>query len=154
MASQFQVIIQLVLAVVLGGLIGLEREYKRKEAGLRTYALVCLGATLFTVVSFSGFEQFLWKQGVNFDPSRIAAQVVLGVGFIGAGLIVYRRFHVEGLTSAAGLWVTAAIGVAVGCSLYLAALLSALLAVVILWLARKFEEKFLNTKGIKNDPGF
>lgn len=141
-----QIIIQLILAVVLGGLVGLEREYKRKEAGLRTYALVCLGATLFTMISFAGFEQFLWKEGVSFDPSRVAAQVVLGIGFIGAGLIIYRRLHIEGLTSAAGLWVTAAIGVAVGCQLYLAALVSTLLSVAILWLARIGEEKVFGTK--------
>jgi putative Mg2+ transporter-C (MgtC) family protein len=139
---QVQIILQLLLAAFLGGLVGLEREYKRKEAGLRTYSLVSLGAALFTIVAFQVSAAFLEKTGTSFDPSRIIGQIVLGVGFIGAGLIIYRQFHLEGLTTAAGLWVVAGIGVAVAAKLYLIAVSAAILAIIILAGLRVFEEKF------------
>lgn len=138
---QIQIIVQLLLAAALGGLVGLEREYKRKEAGLRTYALVSLGSALFTVIAFGVFEQFLGKPGVNLDPLRVIQAVAIGIGFIGAGLIIYRQFHVEGLTTAAGLWIVAAIGVAVGIKLYFPAVFATLLAIAILAGLRLVEEK-------------
>lgn len=141
--AQLQIIFQLILAVILGSAVGLEREYKKKAAGLRTYALVCLGSALFALIGFNASSQFSQP---GLDPSRLASQVVLGVGFIGAGLIIYRRLHIEGLTSAAGLWLTAAIGVAVGSQFYLAALVATFLAIIILWLGRKFEERFIKNK--------
>ena len=137
-------IFQLLLAVVLGGLVGMEREYRRKEAGLRTYALVSLGAALFTIISFEVFNSanFLYsKAGIAFDPARIIGQIVLGIGFLGAGLIVYRQFHVEGLTTAAGLWVVAAIGTAIGAKLYSIAVFVAFLTILILAGLRIIEEK-------------
>lgn len=140
---QIKIILELCLATFLGSLVGLEREYKRKEAGLRTYALVCLGSALFTIISFNGFGAYQGEQGISFDPSRIIGQVVLGIGFIGAGLIVYRQTHIEGLTTAAGLWVAAAIGVSVGVGFYLIAVFAAFLAIGILAGLRLIEEKII-----------
>ena len=139
--DNIQIIIQLVLAVVLGGLIGAEREYKKKEAGLQTYSLVTLGACLFTILANNLFYQFEGKAGLSFDPSRVVLAVATGIGFIGAGIIIYRRFRVEGLTTAAGLWTAAAIGVAVGANLYFLALVATVLAVLILFGLGKFERK-------------
>lgn len=144
---QFQIFLQLLLATILGGLVGLEREYKKKEAGLRTYSLVSLGAALFTIISFQIFNFYIGKPGVNFDPSRIVGQIVLGVGFLGAGLIIFRGFRIEGLTTAAGLWVVAAIGVTVGIGLYFLAILVAFLALLILAGLRLVEEKFFESEG-------
>jgi len=144
---QFQIFLQLLLATILGGLVGLEREYKRKEAGLRTYSLVSLGAALFTIISFQIFNFYIGKPGVSFDPSRIVGQIVLGIGFLGAGLIIFRGFRIEGLTTAAGLWVVAAIGVTVGIGLYFLAILVAFLALLILAGLRLAEEKFFESEG-------
>ena len=143
---QIQIIFQLVIAVVLGAAIGLEREYKGKEAGLQTYSLVSLGACVFTLLSFELFNFFSGKLGVAFDPSRIILAVATGIGFIGAGVIIYREFHIEGITTAAGLWCTAAVGVAVGAELYLLALVATFLAIIVLVGFGEFERSFLNKK--------
>lgn len=137
-----EIFFQLLLATLLGGLIGLEREYKRKEAGLRTYSLVALGAAFFIIISYQTAGFFAGFAGVSFDPTRIIGQIVLGIGFLGAGLIIFRGFHIEGLTTAAGLWVTSAVGVAIGVKLYLPAVFVALVAVGILSGLRLVEEKF------------
>lgn len=134
---------QLVLATLLGGLIGLEREYNRKEAGLRTFALVSLGAAFFTIISLEAMKTFVVPGNTGFDPTRIIGQIVLGIGFIGGGLIIHREFHVEGLTTAAGLWVTAAIGAAVGVKLYLLAIFVAVIVLAVLLGLRPIEEKFI-----------
>lgn len=102
-----QMLLRLVVAVVLGALVGYERERKGKPAGVRTHGMVCLGAALFTVVSFYGF-------GASSDQSRVAAMIVSGIGFLGAGAVLHQRESVHGLTTAASLWVTAAIGLAIG----------------------------------------
>lgn len=102
-----QMLIRLVIAVALGAFVGYERERDGKPAGVRTHGMVCLGAALFTVVSLYGF-------GPTADPTRVAAQVVTGIGFLGAGAILHQRESVSGLTTAASPWVTAAIGTAVG----------------------------------------
>lgn len=102
-----QMLLRLVVAVVLGALVGYERERKGKPAGVRTHGMVCLGAALFTVVSLYGF-------GASSDQSRVAAMIVSGIGFLGAGAVLHQRESVHGLTTAASLWVTAAIGLAVG----------------------------------------
>jgi len=138
---QTQIIFQLLLAALLGGLIGLERESIGKEAGLRTYSLVSLGAALFTIISYEAFRLFAGQTEVVFDPSRIIGQIVLGVGFLGAGLIIFRGFHIEGLTTAAGLWVAAAIGVAIGTGFYFPAIFATFLAIGILAGLRMVEEK-------------
>ena len=135
---------QLILATVLGGLVGLEREFSRKEAGLRTYALASLGAAFFTIIALESIKLFTGFTG--FDPSRIVGQIVLGIGFIGAGSIIHREFRVTGLTTAAGLWITAAIGTAVGIKLYVPAIFAAILAVLVLAALRPIEEKFIKGK--------
>ena len=117
-ATYMELTIRLTLALLLGGAIGIEREYRAKEAGFRTQFLVALGSALFCLVSQFGF-------GVDLkDSSRVAAQVVSGIGFLGAGTIIFQKNVVRGLTTAAGLWVTAAIGLACGTGMYLAAVLT------------------------------
>lgn len=111
---------QLMLSCAIGSMIGLEREYKQRPAGLRTYALVCLGSTLIMVVSFDIFERY--REFANFDPTRLGAQVVSGIGFLGAGTIIHNKTSVKGLTSAAGLWVVASIGLAIGSKMYVEAI--------------------------------
>jgi len=148
-----EVIFQLILAVILGGLIGLEREYKRREAGLRTYSLVSLGSCLFALIGFYGLQGLIKHPGVSLAPIRVIQAIAIGIGFIGGGSIVYRQFRVEGLTTAAGLWIVAAIGIAVGAKLYFPAILATFLTVFILAGFRVLEEKFLRTKGTKGPEG-
>ncbi len=105
------------LALLLAAAIGLEREWRQKNAGLRTHALVGMGAALFMVVSKYGFEDVLSPGRVVVDPSRVAAQIVTGIGFLGGGLIFVRRDYVHGLTTAATVWLTAAVGAAAGAGL-------------------------------------
>ena len=107
----------LLAAMVLCSVIGLERELRRKSAGMRTHALVGLGAALFMLVSKYGFTDVLDQQHVSFDPSRVAAQIVSGIGFLGAGIIFVRRDFVRGLTTAAAVWISAAVGTACGAGL-------------------------------------
>jgi len=141
MDFSYTVILQLVIAVLLGSAIGVERELKRKPAGIQTYSLVTLGACLFTILSFDVFERFMTQSQVSFDPSRIIMAVATGIGFIGAGVIIYRRAQVEGLTTAAGLWATAAIGVAVGMQNYVVAIAATALAVIILLIVGSLEHR-------------
>jgi putative Mg2+ transporter-C (MgtC) family protein len=126
----WQMLLRLVIAVTLGGLVGYEREREGEPAGLRTHGMVCLGAALFTVVSLYGF-------GAGADPSRVASLVVSGIGFLGAGAILHDRASVHGLTTAASLWVTAAIGLAVGAGMLLmsAATTASCFSVVAVWAA-------------------
>jgi len=112
-------IANIALAAGLSLIIGLEREFNAKAAGMRTYALVGMGSALFTVISKYGFFDILSANSTGFDGSRVAAQVVSGVGFLGAGLIFVRRDAVRGLTTAAGVWFVAAIGMAAGAGMYL-----------------------------------
>lgn len=120
-------IVRLFVAGLLGVVIGLEREYRAKEAGYRTHFLVSLGSALLMIVSQYGFNEVLGESGVGLDPSRIAAQVVTGIGFIGAGTIIINKQIVRGLTTAAGIWATSAIGLAVGAGMYWLALFATLL---------------------------
>ena len=111
--------LRLLVAGMLGVLIGLEREYRAKEAGYRTHFLVALGSALIMIVSQYGFRDVLQLgDNVRFDPARLAAQVVTGIGFIGAGTIILQKQVVRGLTTAAGIWATAGIGLALGCGMY------------------------------------
>lgn len=122
----WSVIARIVLAVLCGGLIGIERETKRRPAGYRTHTLVCLGATITMLTS-----QYLMTAGWTTDPARLGAQVVAGIGFIGAGtIIVTRRRQVKGLTTAAGLWVSAIIGLAIGVGYYEAAILTTVFVII------------------------
>jgi len=121
---------RLLAATVMGAAIGIEREYHAKEAGIRTHLLVALGSCLFMILSAYGFDAFLAKEHTSFDPSRIASQVVTGIGFIGAGTIILQKQMVRGLTTAAGLWVTAAIGLACGIGMYVIAVVTTVLVLV------------------------
>jgi len=128
-----ELILRIFVAAVLGGLIGLEREYREKSAGFRTHFLVALGSALFMVVSAYGFGDIITgtqDQAIRLDVSRIAAQVVTGIGFIGAGTIIFQKNVVRGLTTAAGVWVTAAIGLACGGGLYIIASVSTFLVLL------------------------
>ena len=120
-------VLKILLAATLGGIIGLERELSHKEAGLRTNILIAIGSTLITVLSFK--IAALTKTA---DPARLAAQIVSGIGFLGAGAIIQARFAVHGLTTAATIWTVAAIGIAVGSGFYLLAFLVAILVVIVL----------------------
>lgn len=124
MGIEIDLTLRLAVAMLLGGVIGFEREYRAKDAGFRTHFLVALGSALFCIVSQYGFS-FDLK-----DSSRVAAQVVSGIGFLGAGTIIFQKNVVRGLTTAAGLWVTAAIGLACGTGMYLAAVATTLLMLV------------------------
>ena len=120
-----QMFLRLLVAVVLGALVGYERERAGKPAGVRTHGMVSLGAALFAVVSLHGF-------GTVGDPARVAAQIVTGIGFLGAGAILHERGGVHGLTTAASLWVTAAIGLAVGVGMGLMSVATAVLVFLLL----------------------
>ena len=147
MISPSELILRLVVAAVLGGLVGLERERLEWAAGMRTHALVSLGSALFMVVSIFGFSDILDEQHVILDPSRVAAQVASGIGFIGAGTIIFRREIVKGLTTAASIWAVAAVGLAVGGGMFLAAISATLLALALLVLARPVKQRlFPNRK--------
>lgn len=124
-------IFRVFVAALLGGMIGFEREYRAKEAGLRTHFLVAMGSALFMIVSQYGFNAVLGTS-ITLDPSRVAAQVVSGIGFIGAGTIIFQKHVIKGLTTAAGLWVTSAIGLACGSGLYLLSVASTLLVLLCL----------------------
>jgi len=129
---------RLILAVVLGAFIGFEREFSRKYAGLRTYTLVSLGAALFAVLSeelpFLAMQNF--GSVYSFDPSRIISQIVVGIGFLGAGMVIFHNEKVFGLTTAAGIWVTAAVGAAVGIGAYAIAAFATILTLFILVILR------------------
>ena len=123
---------RLVLAALFGTIIGLDREYREKEAGFRTHFLVSLGSALIIIVSQWGFSEIWRHDGVSLDPSRIAAQVVSGIGFIGAGTIIFNHQIVRGLTTAASLWATAGIGLTAGAGMSWLALAATILTLVAL----------------------
>lgn len=123
---------RLVLAALFGTIIGLDREYREKEAGFRTHFLVSLGSALMMIVSQYGFSEILTHDGVSLDPSRIAAQVVSGIGFIGAGTIIFNHQIMRGLTTAASLWATAGIGLTAGAGMSWLALAATILTLVAL----------------------
>lgn len=133
-------LIRLLVAVLLGALVGYERERQGKPAGLRTHAMVALGAALFTVVSLYGF-------GESADTSRVAAMIVSGIGFLGAGAILHERGGIQGLTTAASLWVTAAIGIAVGVGMMLMSLATAALVFAVLRFAPTIRQRATQQNG-------
>ncbi|HNS04114.1 MAG TPA: MgtC/SapB family protein [Anaerolineae bacterium] len=131
-------IVSLLIAAVLGGLIGMEREREQRPAGLRTYMLVCVGSALFTILSINAFP------GVPRDTARVAAQVVTGIGFLGAGTVWRSQDRVSGLTTAAGLWVAAAIGMATGAGMGALALAATVLVLIVLAVFLRLERAFLH----------
>ena len=144
MLSTNEIIIRLALASLFGALIGLERERKHWAAGLRTHMMVCVGACLIMMVSAFGFSDILGTPNVTLDPSRIAAQVVSGIGFIGAGtILLLKQGTIKGLTTASGLWTVAAIGLATGGGMYFAAIATTVIAIIILWALKPLEMMYL-----------
>jgi len=139
------------LAAALGAVLGLERELREREAGLRTHLLVSVGSALFTIVSAYGFREFV-VSGASVDPTRIAAQIVTGIGFLGAGAIIRQGLAIRGLTTAATLWVVAAIGLASGAGYYSAAVITTLVALAALWplraLAYRVVHRFRGETGL------
>jgi len=153
MITWTEILIRLTLAALFGAIIGLERERKNWAAGLRTHMLVCVGSALTMMVSAYGFMDILGTKNVVLDPSRIAAQVISGIGFIGAGTILFlRQGIVRGLTTAAGLWTVAAIGLATGGGMYFAASVTTTLVIIILLILQPLEKRFserFKQKGLK-----
>jgi putative Mg2+ transporter-C (MgtC) family protein len=134
-----ETVLKLVVAAVLGGMIGIERELRQKPAGLRTNMFICFGAAMFTLLSMRYSHS---ATGANFDPSRITAQIIPGIGFIGAGAILHSGATVSGVTTAATLFVVASIGMAVGGGEYLSAMFATLVILVALTLLGKMEARF------------
>ena len=157
--GSFEVVVRLVLAAVLGGLLGLERELDGQEAGLRTHLLLSLGASLFGLISVGAFSAFVVDPddaNVQIDVTRVASYVAAGIGFIGGGAIVKYRGAVSGITTATSLWTTAAVGLAAGLGFWIAAVTATVLAVLALhglkplsrMLKRRSEQPYAST-----DPG-
>ena len=138
-------IFKLLLSQVLGSLVGLERRHKGQIAGMRTFALISMGATLAMLVSIY-IPQKLFFSTANGDPGRIAAQVISGIGFLGAGAIIQMKGSVRGLTTAAGMWMTACIGLAVGAGMYFVSVVAALLIILVLTSLELFERKLFRGK--------
>lgn len=143
MLAWSEILIRLVLASAFGAFIGLERERKDWTAGMRTHMMVCVGSCLIMLVSGYGFQDLLTHDKVELDPSRVAAQVVSGIGFIGAGTILFlQRGVIRGLTTASGLWTVAAIGLATGGGMYFAAAATTVIAIIILWALQPVEKLY------------
>jgi len=147
-----ETLLRIALAAVFGGAIGLEREFREREAGLRTHMLVAVGSALFTITSAYGFRDFLVNGGavVRADPTRVAAQIVTGIGFLGAGAILRSGENIHGLTTAATIWVNAAIGMAAGLGSYVVAASAATLTLIVLailpFIERRFDERGENRR--------
>ena len=147
MAAEWELLLRLTLACIFGGLIGYEREARHKSAGLRTNMLVCLGACLIMILSqmiYKGVEGY-----TNADPARLAAQVVSGIGFLGAGAIMKEGLTVTGLTTAACLWVVAGVGLAVGAGYYSGAVFTTVLLAVVLGTMSRIDSWLLKEKNLK-----
>lgn len=145
----FDFIIRIGVAGLLGAMIGIEREIRSKEAGLKTHFLVAVGSALIMVVSKYAFSDIVFEEHTSLDPSRIAAQVVSGVGFLGAGTIIIQKQVVKGLTTAAGLWATAGIGLAIGAGMYVVGIGATILVLIGLEIvSRIFKVQFLFPQNI------
>ncbi|WP_058301560.1 MgtC/SapB family protein [Gorillibacterium timonense] len=158
--SPLELTIRLLLSLLLGGLIGYERERNNRPAGFRTHILVCLGSTLLMLISVYGFAAFAGVKGVTMDPTRLAAQVIPSIGFLGAGTILRNDFSVTGLTTAASLWVASAIGLAVGAGFYYGAFLVTGMVLLSLYILNKVEKRYFSGKriftlkiSVVNQPG-
>ena len=127
---QLEYIVRVLVAGFCGAMIGYERKNKLKEAGIRTHFIVALTSALIIIISKYGFYDIIGTPGIGLDPARVAAQVVSGVGFLGAGLIFVRNQSISGLTTAAGMWATAGIGLAIGCGLYLLGIVSSIIILI------------------------
>ena len=150
----FDFVLRLLVAGILGAIIGLDREYRAKEAGYRTHFLVSLGSALIMIVSQYGFQEIIKESSVTLDPSRVAAQVVSGIGFIGAGTIIFQKQIVRGLTTAAGIWATAGIGLAVGAGMYTISIAATLLTLAGLELLSLIFKSIGMKSSVGLSPGF
>jgi len=141
-----EILVKVSLSVALGLIIGLEREMTNKTAGLRTHILICLGSTVFTILSLHSFDAGLIHDGIRIqnDPARIAAQIVTGIGFIGGGAVLHYGVNIYGLTTAATIWITASLGMAVGAGAYELATITTLMTFLVLVVVRKIENTFLS----------
>lgn len=158
MDSYLTMLLKLVLSIILGALIGYDREYKNRPAGLRTNILVCLGATLVQIINIDIFNNYKGVSGI--DPARFGAQVISGIGFLGAGTILREGASIKGLTTAASLWVVACIGLAIGNGSYIPAIATAILAFITLTLIKGVENRLSDRNPyfnievrIENRPG-
>ena len=147
MIESYEIVIRLVLALVLGAFLGIERLHAGKMAGLRTFALISLGSAMFIVIS----EQIVARYGVDIAPLRVAASLVSGIGFLGAGMIIFQRDHIANLTTAAGVWVSAAIGSAVGFGLYLESIVVTFLVIFTFTAMWNLENRLKKKFRIKED---
>ncbi len=141
MLNEWAITFRLILAACLSGMIGFEREFHGRAAGFRTHILLCIGSTLVMLTSMHMFDLYYGKMTV--DPSRIAAGVITGIGFLGAGTIMHAKSSVRGLTTAASLWVVAGIGLAVGCGLYYGAILTTFLTIITLMIFSRLEHAMI-----------
>ncbi len=126
----WEFLLRIIIAAVCGGVIGYERSRRQKEAGLRTHVIVALGSALIMIVSMYGCLDVKWRFGIDFDSSRIAASIVSGIGFLGAGVIFIRSMSVKGLTTAAGIWTTSGVGMAIGSGMYAVGIFSTIMIVL------------------------
>ncbi len=145
MVNNYEILIRLALACILGGVIGIERERNRHPAGLRTHILVCVGATLVMLCNIYIFEQY--KESANIDPTRMGAQVISGIGFLGAGTIIKEGLSIRGLTTAASLWAVACLGISIGIGFYAGAIITTSIVLIILVFFSKFEYLFYGKSG-------
>jgi putative Mg2+ transporter-C (MgtC) family protein len=145
LADQLDLALRLTVGLVLGAIVGVERELRSQPAGFRTHSVVALGSAIFTVVSAYAFA------GPGSDPTRIAAQIVTGIGFIGAGTILQSRGHIRGLTTAASLWAVAAIGMAAGAALYGVAVVATALMLIVLLILDRVEDYARERIGLRRD---
>ena len=142
MISPTEIALRLVVAAILGSVVGFERQRREWTAGLRTHMLVCVGSALAMIVSAHGFGDVINKPGIGLDPSRIAAQVISGIGFLGAGTILFMKNQViRGLTTAAGLWTIAGVGLAIGGGLYAAGAITTFIVLIILAAIKPIESR-------------
>ncbi len=140
--SYYDLTLRLMLSLLLGGVIGLEREWSNHAAGFRTHILVSLGSTAIMLLSVYGFSEFVHEENVRIDPARLAAQVISGIGFLGAGAILRNGLSVSGLTTAASIWVVAAIGLSVGAGFYYGSILCTVLVFLSLLVLNKWEKRW------------
>ena len=151
MITDIDMMMRILVATFLSALIGLEREMWRHVAGLRTHILVCVGSTLIMLTSLHVFD--IYKAQAPLDPTRIAAGVITGIGFLGAGAIMRSPEGVRGLTTASSLWVVAALGLSIGCGFFKASIFVTFIVLVVLLLLRRFEKRLLKKGGTDGSKG-
>jgi Uncharacterized membrane protein len=147
--STSELCIRLFSAVLMGGIIGWERELSNQSAGFRTHILVCVGSALIMLLSMYGFADYAYEANVRMDPARLAAQVISGIGFLGAGTILRNGLSISGLTTAASLWVVAAIGLSVGAGFYLPSIIATSIVFTNLFILNRVEKRVFKSKKIQ-----